>query len=382
MNNKLSLTDLSDQLAENAKISKKEASTFLKNLFDLIEENLVEDKLVKIKGLGTFKLIWVENRRIANVNTGEIQEIPGHYKTSFTPDLEISSSVNEPYSHLETVVLDEETITDNPILHKETFTPEITAESVENTDTSWVQQEQLEEHTDFQAMMNEERQTVTDLVAEPTHYPEVENVPETLSEEPISAEAPVQPKKKRKKKKNNGSWKYAIFVFSAIAAFFAIIFVINLRAPEEKIVKIEEPPIGDLVYDIPKDTVADTNSAKSVEKKATISDIKDKATPQKISENKLDKKVSSGVKIIAKETIEPGSRLTLMAQKYYGNKIFWVYIYMANSDKIKNPNNVPTGIVLDIPDNEVYDIDQNDSASLARARKLSVDIQANVKSEK
>lgn len=153
MNSKLSLTDLSDQLAASANISKKDASAFLKNLFDLIEENLVEDKLVKIKGLGTFKLIWVENRRIANVNTGEIQEIPGHYKTSFTPDIEISNSVNEPYSHLETVVLDEETITDNPLNKAESaepvYTPITNTEIDEESDTSWVQQEQLEEQSDF-----------------------------------------------------------------------------------------------------------------------------------------------------------------------------------------------------------------------------------------
>lgn len=374
MNNKLSLTDLSDQLALSANISKKEASAFLKNLFDLIEENLVEDKLVKIKGLGTFKLIWVESRRIANVNTGEIQEIPGHFKTSFTPDIEISNSVNEPYSHLETVVLDEETITDNPLMNTEMPAPEIKSEEIdENPATNWVQKEQIEEQNDFQALMNEERKIVSETTPEPIHETEIEPVVEPIA-------APVtEKKKKRRKEKSNGSWKYAIFVLGFIAAFISILWFLNIQTPEKQIVKIEEPPIGELVYDIPQDTTAASGVAHSSTMKTTPVPVKDKSAPQKSSEYKLDRKVSSGVKIIAKETIEPGSRLTLMAQKYYGNKIFWVYIYMANSDKIKDPNRVPTGIVLDIPDNKVYDIDQNDSASLTRARKLSVEIQNNAK---
>ncbi|MDD2798540.1 MAG: HU family DNA-binding protein [Bacteroidales bacterium] len=116
MNNKLSLSDLTDHLAKTANISKKDAAIFLKNLFETIEENLSTDKIVKIKGLGTFKLVKVESRRIANVNTGELQEIASHYKTSFIPDEALANAVNEPFAHLETMILDEETIADQPIV--------------------------------------------------------------------------------------------------------------------------------------------------------------------------------------------------------------------------------------------------------------------------
>jgi nucleoid DNA-binding protein len=98
MNNKLLLSDVTDLLAQNAQISKIDAGAFLKVLFDIIEEQLLIDKIVKIKGLGTFKLIWVESRRIANVNTGEVQQISGHYKPTFTPDAALAEAVNEPFT--------------------------------------------------------------------------------------------------------------------------------------------------------------------------------------------------------------------------------------------------------------------------------------------
>ena len=55
-------------------------------MFELIEEALVTEKYVKVKGLGTFKLTEVESRESVNVNTGERIEIQGHTKISFTPD--------------------------------------------------------------------------------------------------------------------------------------------------------------------------------------------------------------------------------------------------------------------------------------------------------
>lgn len=74
--------------------------------------------------------------------------------------------------------------------------------------------------------------------------------------------------------------------------------------------------------------------------------------------------------VIATEVMKPGSRLTVLALKYYGDKIFWVYIYDANSKKIRNPNNIPVGTVLEIPSKERYDIDATNRESLNKARKL------------
>ena len=70
MNEKLNIQDLIDLLAEKHGMSKKNADSFVKEFFQLIEEALEKDKYVKIKGLGAFKLIDVESRESVNVNTG------------------------------------------------------------------------------------------------------------------------------------------------------------------------------------------------------------------------------------------------------------------------------------------------------------------------
>lgn len=105
MNEKITVQDLIDILAERHDMSKKNAESFAKEFFQLIEESLEKDKYVKIKGLGSFKLIDVESRESVNVNTGERIEIQGHTKISFTPEPTLKDTINKPFSHFETVVL-------------------------------------------------------------------------------------------------------------------------------------------------------------------------------------------------------------------------------------------------------------------------------------
>ena len=114
MNEKLNIQNLTDELAENYGINKKDAETFVKEFFSVIEEGLEKDKYVKIKGFGTFKLIEVDSRESINVNTGERIEIQGHTKVTFTPDSIIKEAVNKPFSAFQTVVLEEGVTIDAP----------------------------------------------------------------------------------------------------------------------------------------------------------------------------------------------------------------------------------------------------------------------------
>ena len=114
MNEKLNIQNLTDELAENYNINRKDAEVFIKEFFSVIEEGLEKDKYVKIKGFGTFKLIEVDSRESVNVNTGERFEIQGHSKVTFTPDSNIKEAVNKPFSPFQTVVLAEGVIVDAP----------------------------------------------------------------------------------------------------------------------------------------------------------------------------------------------------------------------------------------------------------------------------
>lgn len=109
MSEKVTIQDIIELLAEKHSMTKKDAEIFVKGMFELIEEALVTEKYVKVKGLGTFKLTEVESRESVNVNTGERIEIQGHTKISFTPDSSMKDLINKPFAHFETVILNENT---------------------------------------------------------------------------------------------------------------------------------------------------------------------------------------------------------------------------------------------------------------------------------
>ena len=102
---KITTQDLASVLVDRWHIGKKEASQFVNELFFLIQKSLDEDKIVKVKGLGTFKIIDVDDRESVNVNTGDRVLIEGHGKITFTPDPLMKELVNKPFSQFETVVL-------------------------------------------------------------------------------------------------------------------------------------------------------------------------------------------------------------------------------------------------------------------------------------
>ena len=104
---KYSITHLATILVKKNGISNDEALKFVTAIFDIVKEGLETDKLVKIKGFGTFKIIDVDPRESVNVNTGERVLINGHQKITFTPDSVMTEMVNRPFAQFETVVLND-----------------------------------------------------------------------------------------------------------------------------------------------------------------------------------------------------------------------------------------------------------------------------------
>lgn len=74
------------------------------------------------------------------------------------------------------------------------------------------------------------------------------------------------------------------------------------------------------------------------------------------------------------DTVRPGNYLSVMSRRHYGNPKFWVYIYLENKDKIKNPDNLENGMVLVIPPREKYDIDPSSKESLEKAQREAYNI--------
>lgn len=102
---KISITDLAGVIAKQRKLSTKDVEKFISAMFLVVDKGLDADRLVKIKGLGTFKVTSVKPRESINVNTGTRVVIEGHDKVSFTPDTSMRDLINKPFAQFETVVL-------------------------------------------------------------------------------------------------------------------------------------------------------------------------------------------------------------------------------------------------------------------------------------
>ncbi|MBR6456422.1 MAG: HU family DNA-binding protein [Prevotella sp.] len=103
----IKLHDFAARLAEKHSISREEAERFLTEMIGVMGEGLSSDKILKIKGLGTFKVVAVNARESVDVNTGERIRIEGREKVSFTPDASMRDLVNRPFAQFETVVLND-----------------------------------------------------------------------------------------------------------------------------------------------------------------------------------------------------------------------------------------------------------------------------------
>ena len=93
MKKKILLQELAEHFAAREGLTKKKAELFVRTFFDLIEQGIFEDKFVKIKGFGTFKLVAVGERESVNIKTGERIQIGGHSKMAFVPDTADRKSV-------------------------------------------------------------------------------------------------------------------------------------------------------------------------------------------------------------------------------------------------------------------------------------------------
>ena len=105
--NKSSLSVLAKAVASKRGLTQAEAERFIATMFEVAGAGIQEDKLLKIKWLGTFKITSVKDRESVDVNTGERILIEGRDKISFTPDNILKEIINKPFAQFETVVVND-----------------------------------------------------------------------------------------------------------------------------------------------------------------------------------------------------------------------------------------------------------------------------------
>ncbi len=107
MSSRSSVAVLSQALAEKCGMSQSDAEIFIKQMFEVASTSLQTEKLLKMRWLGTFKVMMVKDRESIDVNTGDRIVIGGREKISFTPDSILKEIVNKPFSQFETVVVND-----------------------------------------------------------------------------------------------------------------------------------------------------------------------------------------------------------------------------------------------------------------------------------
>lgn len=379
MNNRLAIQDLAGLLAEYTGKDKNSSERFLREFIAVVSEGVYTDKLVKVKGLGTFKIIPVEKRESIHVNTGERFVIPEHYKFSFLPDKELRELVNKPFSFFETTELRENVdFTDMDVVLDEPDIKETEDESIEEMipEEKHFPEEEPVVFSEEGSAVPPEEDPVVFSEEEPAGQPEDEGM-DTL--EPVvdersdssgpdspSEEVETGPDAERKKPRTKRIAVVSMFVF------LLMLFNIGLYLNRTYFFKKEKEPLRiDTVF--PKGETIATEAVPDTTIVFANEDSSQTVGETTVENPEVEPEAASP-KVIARVKIEPGSRLTLISLKYYGSKLFWVYLYEYNKAIIKDPNNVPIGTVIEVPAPEMYGIDRRDRSSIEKAAARQTEI--------
>lgn len=379
MNNRLAIQDLAGLLAEYTGKDKNSSERFLREFIAVVSEGVYTDKLVKVKGLGTFKIIPVEKRESIHVNTGERFVIPEHYKFSFLPDKELRELVNKPFSFFETTELRENVdFTDMDVVLDEPDIKETEDESIEEMipEEKHLPEEEPVVFSEEGSAVPPEEDPVVFSEEEPAGQPEDEgmNTLEPVVDERSDSSGPDSPSEEvetgpdaeRKKPRTKRIAVVSMFVF--LLMLFNIGLYLNRTyffEKEKESLRIDTVfPKGETVATeaVPDTTIVFANEDSS------------QTVGETTVENPEVESEAVSPKVIARVKIEPGSRLTLISLKYYGSKLFWVYLYEYNRAVITDPNNVPIGTVIEVPAPEMYGIDRRDRSSIEKAAARQTEI--------
>lgn len=276
---KLTIQEIAAVLQQKNNFDKQEANTFVTTMFQIIQERLETDGIVKVKGLGTFKMVDVEARESVSVRTGERVVIDGHAKVTFTPDVTMKELVNRPFSQFETVVLNdgvefpdlEEPEEDLPVVEEQ---PVIEEQPVEEP--------VVEEEA---PAVEAEAPVVAPVVSQPVdEQPEAEE-PETeepKAEEPVDeepeTEEPVDEEPQEERPSRWWRWLLGILgvlVLMALSALGGFYYGIKY-SPVGEMVRPDTVVIRDTIMAAPVDSVSVVKEAEAVKE---AEPVKEPETP-------------------------------------------------------------------------------------------------------
>lgn len=458
MNEKFSLYNIAELVAEKTGIETAEIEKFIIELITLINEGIRKDGIVRIKGFGIFKIILVKERESVHINTGERIVIPAHHKLSFKPEDELKELINQPFSIFETIeALDDRSKKDFDLPQTEIKEDAVESEMADSksliSDYEIIDEEiepdQSEEEQDDVdiippapihsinqqevIMSTEEKKDVISPLPEDKPITKVTISSNEDNEKPwitdkiqkdevkttsISNHASSNAKSKYTKKKKSKPSSLMPFYLILILLLFVLAgcmwYYFAYSRSFDSFNKSYSTKVSNDTFVLPGDSASeqqaqekaniqhrDTANVKTGSYDSEIQSDKPSANSEVPTSKPINQPASSTSttstpaatttkkqsaaetnntnKVLAKIKMEPGNRLTLVAEKYYGNKIFWVYIYEYNKEKIgSNPNNVKAGMEILVPTKETYGIDANSADSREKARKIQAQLMSGI----
>ena len=384
MNEKITLQDLINLFSEKQGINKKDAEVFVRTMFELIEEALATEKYVKIKGLGTFKLTEVDSRESVNINTGERIEIQGHTKVSFTPDATMKDLINKPFSHFETVVLNEgveledtpietpeeivqdeiipettTTITEEPTIIEEPQPEPIVETPIEEetiVEEPTVEEQAIEEPISEEPIAEEpiveESVAEEPVIEEPiTEEPVITEV-QTSEEEPTEEELVVEKQEEtekyasteEKKVKNTNRILWGVIVVLVLIILFGAYWMFLRPSSVPEVTPL--PPVQEEVtIPVPAEEKQPEDTLETVKFiQLSAEELRKEHVPS--FADTLDYQILGTQE---EYTLQKGETIIRASVKFFGTKKYWPYIVKHNLDVLPDPDNIPAGVKIKIP---------------------------------
>lgn len=384
----VSLHEITGRLAAETGCGPEIAGTFLKEFSVVISQGLAADGVVSVAGLGIFRVV---------------SDVNGNPSVEFAPDASLAGKVNEPFAMFESVEL-ADSLTEaelNPSAEAQPAAEEI-PEAVATgimpppLPPRFLRKEKVAEpqpeddmrpplaespsqeiHTGQEAAAEDGNATSPareDLsVQDPVSYPPVysgEPQPQTDAN-PLAVR--LEPESSVTIQRV-GHTTLTLVVTAIAACLLGLILGylsykwLNNNLPGN----VEFLEDGILIrHDsgiVEEEIVPFDNAAEdSLE---MVRDIPaDSSAVPEAAETPAQQTAQPAAPAVVTDTVGPGNYLSVMARRHYGNAKFWVYIYLENKDKIRNPDNLEDGMVLVIPPASKYGIDASDPASLKKAEK-------------
>ncbi len=389
MNEKITLPTLVSLLADKTGKQKKQCEDFLREFFNTLVDAMEAGENVRIKSLGTFKVVAVEPRKSVNVNTGEQMEIPGHNKIVFVPAKELAEEVNAPFAMFESIEIPDNALED-PLLSSESVSAAqaeedpLPSSAISDQTVSAAQAE--EDPLPSSAISD---QTVS--AAQAAGFPEPdEDSDENEQEFEIENESgldsfPIVSQLNEEHTETRRNYRFLLGFACGVACaaviclcaylFFFEKWVATVSEEKNTEVSVQAETSGQLtdadVRQVPKPDVLDSDKKDLIE--ASDADSKNEQMAKTEQTAEVPTRPSDEP---VYDTITKTRYLTTMAKEHYGNYNLWPYIYEENKAILGHPDRIRPGTKVIVPPLSKYGVNPSDPDDIAKAKKKGVEIYA------